>query len=119
MRWRTDSDECASPSPADWIAEVKKYLSSKMPRGVAMYLFEVTRETVDSCIEMASATVAQVERPQMLDAVGEEAVLLADDLFRDLQDGARALIEAFDEPVGGLQALEKVVLVLRSCASCC
>ena len=26
-----------------------------MPRGVAMYLFDVTRDTVDSCIEMASA----------------------------------------------------------------
>ena len=45
-----------SPS-AEAIAEVKKYLSSNTPRGVAMYLLEVTRLTVDSCIEMASATV--------------------------------------------------------------
>ena len=39
------------------IAEVKKYLSSKLPRGVAMYLLDVTRLTVDSCMEIASATV--------------------------------------------------------------
>ena len=40
------------------MAEVKKYLSSNMPRGVDMYLLDVTRLTVDSCIVMASATVA-------------------------------------------------------------
>ena len=57
MRCRTASEECDSPSPAAAIAEVKKYFSSKMPRGDAMYLLDVTRETVDSCMEMASATV--------------------------------------------------------------
>ena len=36
--------------------ELKKYLSSKMPCGVCAYLFVVTRETVDSCISMSSAT---------------------------------------------------------------
>ena len=35
--------------------EVKKYLSSKMPRGVAMYLCEVTRLTVLSCSSVAIA----------------------------------------------------------------
>ena len=30
------------------IAEVKKYFISKMPRGVAIALFDVTRLTVDS-----------------------------------------------------------------------
>ena len=39
------------------IDEVKKYFNSKMPREVDMYLFAVTRDTVDSCIEIASATV--------------------------------------------------------------
>jgi len=34
---------------------VKKYLSSNIPRGVAMYLFEVTRLTVLSCISTAVA----------------------------------------------------------------
>ena len=60
MRWRTASDECASPLSAEAIEEVKKYLSSKMPRDVAMYLLEVTRDTVDSCIDMASATVLRL-----------------------------------------------------------
>ena len=40
--------------------DVKKYLSSNMPRGVAMYLLDVTRDTVDSCIEIASATVLRL-----------------------------------------------------------
>src|SRR4029453_18729367 len=60
MRWRTDSAECASPPSAAAIAEVKKYLSSKMPRLVAMYLLAVTRDTVDSCISIASATVLRL-----------------------------------------------------------
>ena len=37
----------------------------------------------------------------MLHAVGEEAVLLAHDLGRDLEDGRGALVEALDQPVGG------------------
>src|ERR1700685_482112 len=48
MRWRTASAECASPPWEAAIAEVKKYLSSKMPRLVAMYLLAVTRDNVDS-----------------------------------------------------------------------
>ena len=39
---------------------VKKYFISKTPRGVATYLFEVTRQTVDSCMSMASATSFRV-----------------------------------------------------------
>src|SRR6056297_2751278 len=38
---------------ATWLE--KKYLSSKIPRGVCMYLFVVTREMVDSCISTSSA----------------------------------------------------------------
>src|SRR5215208_3586815 len=57
MRWRTASAECASPPSAEEMEEVKKYFSSNMPRLVAMYLLAVTRDTVDSCIEIASATV--------------------------------------------------------------
>src|SRR5262249_39696546 len=53
--WRPDWAECAPPPFAAAIADVKKYLSSKIPRFVAMYLLAVTRETVDSCIEIASA----------------------------------------------------------------
>src|SRR3546814_10323778 len=54
MRWRTASAEWAVPlAPA--MAAVKKYFNSKVPRGVAMYLFEVTRLTVDSCISISVA----------------------------------------------------------------
>src|SRR5581483_9992181 len=38
---------------ATW--DEKKYFSSKIPRGVSMYLLVVTREMVDSCIVTASA----------------------------------------------------------------
>ena len=34
----------------------KKYFIGKRPRGVWMYLFETTRETVDSCMPMSLAT---------------------------------------------------------------
>src|SRR5262245_50688499 len=60
MRWRTASAEWASPPSAAAIAEVKKYFSSKMPRLVARYLLAVTRETVDSCMSMASAMVLRL-----------------------------------------------------------
>jgi hypothetical protein len=39
------------------MAEVKKNFISNTPRGVARYLLEVTRLTVDSCMPTASATV--------------------------------------------------------------
>ena len=60
---------------------------------------------------MASAMVLQVERPQVLDAVGEEAVLLAHDLARHLEDGLGALVEALHQPVGGLQAVGEIGLL--------
>ena len=54
----------------------------------------------------------EIERPQMLDAVGEERVLLAHDLGRDLEDGLGALVERADQPGGGLQAVGEIALVL-------
>ena len=57
MRKRTASAECAAPPLVVAIEAEKKYLSSKTPRGVIMYLFDVTRDTVDSCMPIASATV--------------------------------------------------------------
>ena len=42
------------------IEALQKYFISKMPRLVAMYLLAVTRDTVDSCMEMASATVLRL-----------------------------------------------------------
>src|SRR5580704_8233577 len=56
-RNRTASAECAAPPSCAAIEAVKKYLSSKRPRGVAIYLLDVTLETVDSCTPTASAIV--------------------------------------------------------------
>ena len=46
MRNRTASAECDSPPVRAGIDAVKKYFSSKRPRGDDMYMFEVTRETI-------------------------------------------------------------------------
>ncbi len=54
----------------------------------------------------------EIERPQMLDAVGEERVLLAHDLGRHLEDGLGALVERADQPGRGLQAVGEIALVL-------
>src|SRR5262249_46180450 len=50
-----ERDETSSPEDESmplW----KKYFIGKSPRGVWMYLFDTTRETVDSCIPMSLAT---------------------------------------------------------------
>src|SRR5450631_4899644 len=61
LMWcRTASAEWASPPSADAIEAVKKYFNSKLPRLVAMYLLAVTRDTVDSCIWIASATALRL-----------------------------------------------------------
>ncbi|MNT24402.1 hypothetical protein D3C72_1598710 [compost metagenome] len=47
-------EEAAPPvSVETWLP--KKYFNSKVPMGVAMYLFVVTREMVDSCKPSVSA----------------------------------------------------------------
>ena len=60
MRSRTASALCDSAPFIDWIEAVKKYFSSNNPRGVEIYLLEVTRLTVDSCIEIASAMMRRL-----------------------------------------------------------
>ena len=60
---------------------------------------------------------AQGQRLQLRDAVAEEAFLLRDDLGRDLDDGAGALVERLHQPVGALQAFVEPgpgLLVLRA-----
>ena len=94
MRWRTASEECDSAPRRPAMAAVKKYFISKVPRLVPIALLEVTRDTVDSCMPIASATVFRLSGRKMRDALAEEAVLLADDLGRDLQDRLGALVEA-------------------------
>src|SRR5579885_945986 len=62
IRNRTDSAECASPPSCAAIEAVKKYLSSKRPRGVATYLLEVTRETNLSCCRTISLETFRIVR---------------------------------------------------------
>lgn len=76
-----------------------------------MYLFDVTRDTVLSCIEMASAMVFRLSGRKCWDAMHEKRILLAHDLLGDAQNGARPLVEAFNQPVCRLQAFQNVVLV--------
>ena len=51
----TDSEAIPSPSAVRML-ELKKNFSSNTPCGVCAYLLVVTRETVDSCMPMSSAT---------------------------------------------------------------
>ena len=96
------------------MAVVKKYLSSKMPRGVAMYLLEVTRLTVELMHLDRVGDGPEVERPEVLDAEHQEGVLLAHDLAGDLQDGPGALVQALHQPGGIGLALRHVELVLAA-----
>ena len=89
---------------------VKKYFISNRPRGVATYLLEVTRLTVDSCMSMASATSFNVIGLRKAMPRLRKRILLADDFGRDLEDGLGALIEALGQPVGGLQAIDEKAL---------
>ena len=112
MWWRTASAEWASPPSAEAIEAVKKYFNSKLPRLVAMYLLAVTRDTVDSCIWIASATAFKFSRSRGLrDTVGEETVLLAHDFGGDLQNGAGALVERAHQPGRILQRIGEIGFV--------
>jgi hypothetical protein len=94
-------EEAAPPvSVATWLP--KKYFSSKMPRGVAMYFCVVTRETVDSC-SRALGDLAQGERPHRHLAVLEELALAVDDGLRDPLDRVEALLHVLDQPLRFLQ----------------
>ena len=96
------------------MAVVKKYFSSWMPRGVAMYLLR--GDAADGALVHfdRGGDIAQDERAQMADAEAEEAVLLADDFGRHLQDGLRALLQRLDQPVGGLQLLGQEGAILAA-----
>ncbi len=73
--------EAAPPvSVATWLP--KKYLSSKVPRGVSMYFCVVTREIVDSCRLEHVGDLAQHHRAHRDLAVLEEAALPLDDRLR-------------------------------------
>ena len=75
---RTAVEEAPPPSAASTWLE-KKYLSSNTPRGVCMYLLEVTREMVDSCMSMAWAMSLRIIGPHAFFAMLEEGGLALDD----------------------------------------
>ncbi len=103
MWWRTASAECASPPSAEAIEAVKKYFNSKRAAiGRHVFVGGDARHRGFMHLDGVGDRL-QIERPQMRDAMGEEAVLLAHDLGRNLQDGAGALIERAHQPGRVLQ----------------
>ena len=90
----------AEPAPpvsvATWLP--KKYLSSKMPRGVTMNFCVVTREMVDLVQAERVGDLAQHQRPHRHFAVLEEMALAVDDRLRHAQDGVEALLHVLDQP---------------------
>ena len=85
MSARIAVEEAAPPaSVATWLP--KKYLSSKVPRGVAMNFCVVTREMCLLVQAERRGDLAQHERPHRHLAVLEEVALAVDDRLRHAQD---------------------------------
>ena len=118
---RTDSAEWASPAAfeAEAIEAVKKYFISNRPRGVWMNLLRGGARDGRFVDADRVGDGLQVERLQAGDALDEEAVLAAHDLGGDVEDGARALLQALGQPVRALQVGRNVlpVLVARGAAA--
>jgi len=98
----------SSPSLRE-MPELKKYFSSKMPCGVWTYLLVVTRETVDSWHANVLGHVAQNERLQVGRPLLEELTLEAQDGLGDTHDGALALLDGPNQPLGTAQAFLDVL----------
>ena len=77
-----------------------------------MNLWAVARETVEFVDADRFADHLQIERLEARDAFEQEGILPPHDLARDVQDGARALLEALGQPVGRLQLGRDVLPVL-------
>ena len=107
----TASDETSSPAD-DAMAEWKKNFIGTRPRGVVIHLFETTRETVDSCMPMSSATSRRTSGSEVRDAVVEEVALLADDRLGDPDDRPLPLVEALHEPLRRAHLLAEVAPAL-------
>ena len=109
-------EEAAPPaSVATWLP--KKYLSSKVPRGVAMNFCVVTREMVLSCRLRVRGDLAQHQRAHRDFAVLEEMALAVDDRLRHAQDGVEALLHVLDQPARLLQLRARCRLPLRAAAA--
>ena len=100
---------CRRASPE--IAAVKKYFISKMPRGVATYLFEVTRETVDSCMPIASATVRRFSGRRCSTPWTRKPSCWRTISVATLRMVLGALLQAARQPVRRLQAVGEIGLV--------
>ena len=75
------------------IAVVKKYFSSNVPRGVAMYLLAVTRLTVLSCISTASAMSRRISGRRCATPWRRKPSCWRTISARHLQDGLRPLLQ--------------------------
>src|SRR5438477_286187 len=114
IRSLTASAECASPPSTAWMDDVKKYFNSNRPRGVAMYLLEVTRESADFRDHVGNIGNLQGAqgRERSKIAFGHQIEARKQQLHRRVQ--AIALLqlqrEAFDEiarqHAGGVEALQ-------------
>ena len=102
----------APPPLSVVIPELKKYLNSKVPRGVRRYLRVVAREMVDSCRPSFLGDLAQGQRAHRLRAVLQEAALLPDDGAGDPQQGVGTGFQALDQPARFLQLRAQVAVVL-------
>ena len=108
MRKRTASAECASPPPEAGIAEVKKIF--QLEQAARRRDVFVAGDAADRALVHPDRVgdVAQDQRPQRLHALAKEAVLLAHDLGRDLEDRRGALVQRFDQPVRRLEPLGQI-----------
>ena len=77
-----------------------------------MYLFAVTRETVQLMHPDRIGNGPQIQGSQVLDAMHKKPILLTYDLGRHFQDGLGALIERTNKPRRSLQTVGEIGLVL-------
>ena len=85
--------------------EPKKYFSSKVPNGVAMYLAVVTRLMVDSCRPSSSAISRSTSGRMASSPCTKKLFCRSTMALDDAQDGVEALLDVLDEPARLLQAL--------------
>ena len=80
-----------------------------MPRGVAMYFWLVTRETVDSC-RPNIGNFAKHQRPHRHLAMFEKLALALDDGLRHTMNGIETLLDILDQPARLLQLATQIAV---------
>jgi hypothetical protein len=106
-------DETPVPSSAGTWLEKKKR-NSNTPRGVCRYFPVVTRDIVDSCISMASATSFRIIGCMDSSPRSRKVLLALDDGARDSQHGVVADLEAAQQPARLLQLRAQHRVVRRA-----